>query len=232
MRTVLAVSCFTVCIAGGCEHSQTHNGSSQLSDQVEALTNRVVDLEGRNQPRSSLAEAAEATNVQVTSASSEGVFADATYVVAAGHNVLIYFATRDFASGAPSESTAQRSVYMNYYTAKRLQAALAMSVQRHVAVFGKVQPNEAAGQPTTHGKTAVIYANFVRLTGSPEELIIDLGLNPQPVGIPTKPIPIAYTAIMDFRTASTFLRQVSTLIAEYEAKNGPIETDIQKRITN
>ncbi|MCA9223964.1 MAG: DUF3467 domain-containing protein [Planctomycetales bacterium] len=163
---------------------------------------------------------------------SEGVFADATHVVAAGHNVLIYFATTNYASGAPSESTAQLSVYMNYYTAKRLQAALAMSVQRHVAVFGEVQPSKPSGQPTTHGKTAVMYANFVRLTGSPEELIIDLGLNPQPVGIPNKPISIAHTTIMDFHTATTFLHQVSTLIEEYEAQNGPIETDIQKRFTN
>ncbi|MFN7291740.1 MAG: DUF3467 domain-containing protein, partial [Pirellula sp.] len=29
-----------------------------------------------------------------------------------------------------------------------------------------------------------LYANFCRVTGSPEELIVDFGLNPQPVGIP------------------------------------------------
>ena len=32
------------------------------------------------------------------------------------------------------------------------------------------------------------YANFCRVTGSPEELIVDFGLNPQPVGIPKDPI--------------------------------------------
>ena len=32
------------------------------------------------------------------------------------------------------------------------------------------------------------YANFCRVTGSPEELIIDFGLNPQPVGMPKNPI--------------------------------------------
>ncbi|MBQ4194634.1 MAG: DUF3467 domain-containing protein, partial [Thermoguttaceae bacterium] len=29
------------------------------------------------------------------------------------------------------------------------------------------------------------YANFCRVTGTPEELIVDFGLNPQPMGVPT-----------------------------------------------
>ena len=33
------------------------------------------------------------------------------------------------------------------------------------------------------------YANFCRVTGSPEELIVDFGLNPQPIGVPT----VSYT---------------------------------------
>ena len=229
MRAILALSCFIVCIAGGCEHSQRDHSTSELSEQVQALTNRVEELESGREQSSTPNDV---RKVQVSSQNANGVFADATHVVAAGHNVLIYFATRNYTSGEPLDATAQLGVYMNYYTAKRLHAALAISVQRHVAVFGEVQPVQAAGQPTTHDKTAMIYANFVRLTGSPEELIVDLGLNPQPVGVPTKPIPIAYTAIMDFPTASTFLRQVGTLIADYEAKNGPIETDVQKRIAN
>ncbi|MDZ4820272.1 MAG: DUF3467 domain-containing protein [Planctomycetota bacterium] len=32
------------------------------------------------------------------------------------------------------------------------------------------------------------YANFCRVTGTPEELIIDFGLNSQPMGIPTEPV--------------------------------------------
>ena len=37
-------------------------------------------------------------------------------------------------------------------------------------------------------KALASYANFCRVTGTPEELIIDFGLNPQPVGVPTQPI--------------------------------------------
>ena len=36
------------------------------------------------------------------------------------------------------------------------------------------------------------YANFCRVTGSPEELIIDFGLNPQPMGVPKNPIAVRY----------------------------------------
>jgi len=227
-RAILALSCHVICIAG-CEHSQTNNNSSQLSDQVETLTTRVEDLEDRGQQDLSPTDA---TTVLVDNANSEGVFTDATHVVAAGNNVLVYFATRNYASGTPSESTAQLCVYMNYYTAKRVLAAMTMSVQRHISVFGEVRPNEATGQPTTQDNTEVFYANFVRLNAGPEELILELGLNPEPVGIPTKPIPVAYAAIMDFHTASTFLRQISTLLIEYEAKNGLIETVIEKRVIN
>lgn len=228
-RTILALSCLTICTSGGCEHSQTHNGDSQLSKQIDALATRLEDLEGRPQQDSTSPDAAKA---HVDSDESEVTFADATHVVTAGHNVLIYFATTNYAPGAPSESTAQLCVYINYYTAKRLQAALTMSVQRHAAVFGEAQPSKAAGQPTTQGKTAVIYANTAQLTGNPEELIIELGINPKPVGIPTKPILTPHTTIMDFHTATTFLHQVSTLVEEYEVQNGPIETNIKTRIRN
>ncbi|MBR5711031.1 MAG: DUF3467 domain-containing protein, partial [Thermoguttaceae bacterium] len=33
-------------------------------------------------------------------------------------------------------------------------------------------------------KAVTSYANFCRVTGTPEELIIDFGLNPQPIGVP------------------------------------------------
>ncbi|MBI2478600.1 MAG: DUF3467 domain-containing protein, partial [Planctomycetia bacterium] len=43
-----------------------------------------------------------------------------------------------------------------------------------------------------------LYANFCRVTGSPEELIIDFGLNPQPVGIPKDPIQVKQRIIVNY----------------------------------
>ena len=51
-----------------------------------------------------------------------------------------------------------------------------------------------------------LYANFCRVTGTPEELIIDFGLNPQPVGVPTHPIPVTQRIITNFYTAKRMLR--------------------------
>ena len=47
-------------------------------------------------------------------------------------------------------------------------------------------------------KALALYANFCRVTGTPEELIIDFGLNPQPFGVPTEPIPVTQRIITNF----------------------------------
>jgi len=39
------------------------------------------------------------------------------------------------------------------------------------------------------------YANFCRVTGTPEELIIDFGLNPQPTGVPSQPIVVTQRVV-------------------------------------
>ena len=52
---------------------------------------------------------------------------------------------------------------------------------------------------------AALYANFCRVTGSPEELIVDFGLNPQPVGVPTQPIKVSQRVILNFFTAKRLL---------------------------
>lgn len=75
------------------------------------------------------------------------------------------------------------------------------------------------------------YANFCRVTGTPEELIIDFGLNNQPMGItPTDPIPIAQRIIVNFFTAKRLLGALSMSIQRHEAAFGVLETDVQKRV--
>ena len=50
--------------------------------------------------------------------------------------------------------------------------------------------------------TLATYANFCRVTGSPEELIVDFGLNPQPIGVPKDPIDVKQRIIVNFYTAN------------------------------
>jgi hypothetical protein len=79
-------------------------------------------------------------------------------------------------------------------------------------------------------KVAACYANFCRVTGTPEELIIDFGLNPQPVGIPTQAIPVTQRIVTNFYTAKRMLHALSLTIQRHEATFGVLETDIQKRV--
>jgi hypothetical protein len=79
-------------------------------------------------------------------------------------------------------------------------------------------------------KAMASYANFCRVTGTPEELIIDFGLNPQPVGIPTQPIVITQRIITNFYTAKRMLHALQLTVQRHEATFGVLETDIQKRV--
>lgn len=74
------------------------------------------------------------------------------------------------------------------------------------------------------------YANFCRVTGSPEELIVDFGLNPQPVGIPKDPIQVKQRIIVNFFTAKRLLAALQMSVARHEAVFGVLETDINKRV--
>ena len=74
------------------------------------------------------------------------------------------------------------------------------------------------------------YANFCRVTGTPEELIIDFGLNPQPIGVPTQAIPISQRIITNFYTAKRMLHALSLTVQRHEATFGVLEIDVQKRV--
>ena len=75
-----------------------------------------------------------------------------------------------------------------------------------------------------------LYANFCRVTGTPEELIIDFGLNQQPMGIPKDAIRVKQRIIVNFFTAKRLLAALSMSVQRHEQVFGVLETDIQKRV--
>jgi len=97
---------------------------------------------------------------------------------------------------------------------------------------GQAQP--AAGQrpqvKIDDSKAIASYANFCRVTGTPEELIIDFGLNPQPFGIPTEPVAITQRIVTNFYTAKRMLHALQLTLQRHEAAFGVLETDVQKRV--
>ncbi len=79
-------------------------------------------------------------------------------------------------------------------------------------------------------KVMASYANFCRISGTPEELIIDFGLNPQPSGVPSEPIPVVQRIITNFYTAKRMLHALAMTIQRHEGTFGVLETDVQKRV--
>ena len=74
------------------------------------------------------------------------------------------------------------------------------------------------------------YANFCRVTGTPEELIIDFALNSQAYGVPTEPIVVSQRIITNFYTAKRMLHALMLTVQRHEAAFGVLETDVQKRV--
>jgi hypothetical protein len=92
-------------------------------------------------------------------------------------------------------------------------------------------PSQPASQvEIDDSKATACYANFCRLSGTPEELLIDFGLNPQPVGIPSQPIVLSQRLVAGWYTAKRLLQVLQLTIERHEAVFGVLETDVQKRV--
>lgn len=94
-------------------------------------------------------------------------------------------------------------------------------------------PLPAPPRPEVHVDDAsaiVCYANFCRVTGTPEELILDFGLNAQPMGAPTN-VEIKQRLVMNYFTAKRLFQALGMSIQRHESAFGVLETDIQKRVS-
>jgi hypothetical protein len=98
------------------------------------------------------------------------------------------------------------------------------------AAQAQQQQQQAIQVQVDDSDVMALYANFCRVTGSPEELIIDFGLNPQPVGIPKDAIPVRQRIIVNYYTAKRLLAALQMSVQRHEAVFGILETDIQKRL--
>jgi hypothetical protein len=94
------------------------------------------------------------------------------------------------------------------------------------------QPETAVRQQlrVDDSKLVAMYANFCRVTGTPEELIIDFGLNPHPFGVPENPVVVSQRIVTNFFTAKRLLHALSLTIQRHEQAFGVLETDVQKRV--
>jgi hypothetical protein len=75
----------------------------------------------------------------------------------------------------------------------------------------------------------VTYTNFVRVSVTPEELVLDLGLNSQMTPDPKQPIQMFNRVVMNFYTAKRLSHAINDVVRRYEATYGPLELDVNKR---
>ena len=88
-----------------------------------------------------------------------------------------------------------------------------------------------SGQIEVSDKKAMAsYANFCRVTGTPEELIVDFGLNKNMNPEPGEAIEISQRLIVNFFTAKRLLAALHMAVQRHEAAFGVLETDVQKRV--
>jgi len=88
------------------------------------------------------------------------------------------------------------------------------------------QPSQQQRIEVDDAKAICSYANFCRVTGTPEELIIDFGLNP----LSPHPVAISQRIVMNYFTAKKLLYAVQLTIQRHEQAFGVLETDVQKRV--
>ncbi len=107
----------------------------------------------------------------------------------------------------------------------------------------KPAPAPAAAAPTEAQRAAMpqtevvvdetgahaAYANFARVTATPEEVIVDFALNPQPFAVGRQEVKVSQRLIMNFYTAKRLLGALQMTIQRHESAFGAIELDVRRR---
>ena len=71
------------------------------------------------------------------------------------------------------------------------------------------------------------YSNFCRVTATPEEVILDFGLNPQPFATGRQDVKANQRIVMNFYTAKRLLTALGMTIQRHEGTFGSIELDVR-----
>ena len=74
------------------------------------------------------------------------------------------------------------------------------------------------------------YSNFCRVTGTPEELIVDFALNPNPFARQDQTVKVDKRLVMNFYTAKRLFAALQQTILRHEQNFGVIELNVQRRL--
>jgi hypothetical protein len=92
------------------------------------------------------------------------------------------------------------------------------------------QGQQAQSEVVLNDKGAhAAYANFARVTATPEEVIIDFALNPNPFLVGKQEVNVNHRLIMNFYTAKRLLSALSMTLQRHEQTFGTVELDVRRR---
>ena len=74
------------------------------------------------------------------------------------------------------------------------------------------------------------YSNFARVTATPEEVILDFALNPNPFAQGRHEVKVTERVVLNFFTAKRLCRAMVATLQRIEASFGNIELDVQRRL--
>lgn len=95
---------------------------------------------------------------------------------------------------------------------------------------GMPQGQQQMQFPTDAAALSTVYTNFCRVNVTPEELVLDFGLNPTLQPTPTEPIKLTHRVVMNFYTAKRLLNALYGVVTQHENAYGSLELDFQKRL--
>jgi hypothetical protein len=121
-----------------------------------------------------------------------------------------------------------------------MSPANAFQTIRGVSFMAQPEPPAAPGDPASTTAVSIplieaeglqpIYANFVKVNSTYEELIFDYGLNPNVPGTAPVPIKISQRLVMNFYTAKRLLAALAHPLQRHEQGFGVVEIDVAKRV--
>jgi hypothetical protein len=84
--------------------------------------------------------------------------------------------------------------------------------------------------PLDMSKMDTSYSNFVRVTSTPEEMLIDFGINVQSDQAQKTPLQVSQRVVMNYYSAKRMVTAVRVAVERHEKAFGEIETDVRKRM--
>lgn len=94
-------------------------------------------------------------------------------------------------------------------------------------------PPAAEGQApqfsTDASALSTVYTNFCRVSVTPEELVLDFGLNSSVTPTASEPIKLSHRVVMNFYTAKRLMNALIGVVSQHENTYGALELDFQRR---